>query len=243
MKIVAIIPARYASTRFPGKPLADLNGKPLILHVYEAVLKTELFDDVIVATDEVIIFDTIRRFGGRVMKTLSTHKSGTDRIEEVCRKILCDVVVNVQGDEPFINKKTLQSLIAAFNDTTVQVASLCTPIKEEEELHNPNTVKVVTDLNNNALYFSRATIPFNRDDTKNVEYLKHIGVYAYRKNILMKFPKLPASNYENIEKLEQLRFLENGIQIKMIKTDYEGFGIDTPQDLEKAKFILQQRRK
>lgn len=243
MRFVAIIPARYGSTRFPGKPLADLEGKPLIQHVYEAVLNTDLFNDVIVATDSVTIFDKIRSFGGRVMKTLSSHKSGTDRLTEVCKKILCDVAVNVQGDEPFIDKNTLQSLIKAFDDNSVQVASLYDYIENPKEINDTNIVKVVLDKFGNALYFSRAAIPFNRDKKDGVKYLKHIGVYAYRKEVLMKFPYLAESIYEDSEKLEQLRFLENGIKIRMIKTDYKGIGIDTPQDLEKAKLILQQRRK
>ena len=218
MKFVAVIPARYASKRFPGKPLALLDNKPLIQHVYQAVVNTNLFDDVIVATDDIKIFDTIRRFGGRVMKTLSTHKSGTDRIVEVCRKINCDVVVNVQGDEPFINQETLKPLLQAFKDTQIDVATLYHTITSQDEIQNPNIVKTVIDKNGFALYFSRLPIPYHRDDNFEAEYYKHIGVYAYKKNVLMNFPKLAFSMYENAEKLEQLRFLENGIKIKMIKT-------------------------
>ena len=239
MEIVAIIPARYNSKRLPGKPLALIKNKPLIWYVYNAVLKSGLFDDVIVATEDVRVFDKVRSFGGRVMKTLSTHKSGTDRIVEVCRKIMCDVVVNVQGDEPFINKKVLQTLIEVFkNDEQISVASLYHKIKNTDEINNPNVVKTVIDNNGYALYFSRAPIPYNRDNDIKFNYLKHIGIYAYKKNILMNFPNLKESKYEKIEKLEQLRFLENGIKIKMVETDYNGFGIDTIEDLKKAQTLL-----
>ena len=243
MKFVAVIPARYSSTRFRGKPLAMLQDKPLIQWVYDAVKETELFDDVIVATDDVKIFDTVKRFGGKVMKTLDTHKSGTDRIVEVCTKIQCDVVVNVQGDEPFITKSDLEPLLKVFEDKNVLVASLYKIIDEKEEVDNRNVVKIVIDNQGNAMYFSRLPIPFNRDNISGVNYYKHIGVYAYRKDILMQFNKLKSSDYEHVEKLEQLRFLQNGISIKMVKTNYEGIGIDTKEDLEKAEQILQQRRK
>ncbi len=241
MRFVAIIPARYASTRFPGKPLALINDKPLIQYVYDAVVNTRIFDDVIVATDEVSIFDKVRSFGGRVMKTLSTHKSGTDRIVEVCRKIACDVVVNVQGDEPFIDKQTLEPILKAFDNDNVSVVSLYHKITDKSLIENPNVVKTVIDKNGYAMYFSRYPIPYNRDGKKDIPHYKHIGVYAYRKDILMKFSRLQPSVYEEIEKLEQLRFLENGIKIKMIETEYNGFGIDTYEDLERAKEFLQYR--
>lgn len=242
MKKIAIIPARYQSTRFPGKPLAILGNKTIIKHVFEAVKSTELFDTVIVATDNEKIFQEVINFGGEVIRTSENHMSGTDRIAEVVKtkfQLLDDndIIVNVQGDEPFITKKPLQSLINVFDNPIIEVASLMHELSEISEINNSNNVKVVVDSNSNSLYFSRSPIPFNRDNTE-VIYFKHIGVYAFRKRTLLQFVKLPISNLENIEKLEQLRLLENGIKIRMIVTDYTGLGIDTPDDLEKAKEIL-----
>ncbi len=242
MKKIAIIPARYQSTRFPGKPLAILGNKTIIKHVFEAVKSTELFDTVIVATDNEKIFQEVINFGGEVIRTSENHISGTDRIAEVVKtkfQLLDDndIIVNVQGDEPFITKKPLQSLINVFDNPIIEVASLMHELSEISEINNSNNVKVVVDSNSNSLYFSRSPIPFNRDNTE-VIYFKHIGVYAFRKRTLLQFVKLPISNLENIEKLEQLRLLENGIKIRMIVTDYTGLGIDTPDDLEKAKEIL-----
>ncbi len=242
MKKIAIIPARYQSTRFPGKPLAILGNKTIIKHVFEAVKSTELFDTVIVATDNEKIFQEVLNLGGEVIRTSENHMSGTDRIAEVVKtkfQLLDDndIIVNVQGDEPFITKKPLQSLINVFDNPIIEVASLMHELSEISEINNSNNVKVVVDSNSNSLYFSRSPIPFNRDNTE-VIYFKHIGVYAFRKRTLLQFVKLPISNLENIEKLEQLRLLENGIKIRMIVTDYTGLGIDTPDDLEKAKEIL-----
>jgi len=231
MKIIAIIPARYDSIRFPGKPLAILGNKPIIQHVYERAKNSGLFDDVIVATDNQRIFETVHDFNGKVILTAKEHQSGTDRIAEVCSKIDCDIVVNIQGDEPFITKEPLQKLISVFEDEKVEVASLMHRIKKDIE--NPNNVKVVCDNDNFALYFSRSKIPFNRNSKS--QYYKHIGVYAFRKKALMKFVDLPEGKLEQIEKLEQLRMLENGIKIKMVETEYEGIGIDTKEDLERAE--------
>ena len=242
MKTIAVIPARYDSTRFPGKPLALLLGKPIIQHVYQKVVDTKLFDDVIVATDDQRIFDTVIQFDGKVMLTSKKHQSGTDRVAEICSKIECDVVVNVQGDEPFISKEPLEKLVEVFKDEEVEVASLMHKITAE--IDSPNFVKVVCDINSNALYFSRSVIPFVRNPESpitNPGYFKHIGVYAFRKEALQKFVRLSQSKLEEAEKLEQLRLLENGVKIKMIETDYTGIGIDIPEDLQKAEKIIQSK--
>lgn len=242
MKAVAIIPARFDSSRFPGKPLAKLGSKTIIQHVYDRTLETGLFESVIVGTDDQRIFEEVDAFGGIVTLTSKAHSSGSDRIAEVCRKMVCcqnaDVIVNVQGDEPFISIAPLTKLVSSFADDNVKVASLMHRLKTQ--ISNVNNVKVVCDKAGFALYFSRSVIPFDRDKTTNpeVEYFKHIGVYAFRRDVLFKFVDLPESKLEQIEKLEQLRLLENGIPIKMIETEYKGIGIDTPQDLELARKML-----
>jgi 3-deoxy-manno-octulosonate cytidylyltransferase (CMP-KDO synthetase) len=242
MKVIAIIPARYDSTRFPGKPLAKLGSKTIIQHVYNRTSDTGLFAEVIVGTDDQRIFEEVAAFGGKVTLTSRSHNSGSDRIAEVCRKMECckdaDIIVNVQGDEPFITKEPLVELVNVFSDKDVKVASLMHIVKKD--VADPNTVKVVCDNNGFALYFSRSVIPHNRDKTKEFkpEYFKHIGVYAFRKEILFEYVALSQSKLEQIEKLEQLRLLENGISIKMIETEYKGIGIDTPTDLIKAKLLL-----
>ncbi|MBM4399975.1 MAG: 3-deoxy-manno-octulosonate cytidylyltransferase [Candidatus Cloacimonetes bacterium] len=238
MKFIAVIPARFASVRFPGKPLATLKGKPIIQLVYEQVTGSGLFDNVIIATDDERIAEAVRNFGGSYQMTSPHHPSGSDRITEVVRDLDCDVVFNVQGDEPLIQKEPLALLKDAFNDKEVQVASLMTTITDEAELNNPNIVKIVTGSKSDALYFSRSPIPCNRDRIQDVEYYRHIGVYAYRKQTLLDFVKLPQSSLELTEKLEQLRLLENGIPIRMIKTSYQGIGIDTPEDLDKVILLI-----
>jgi 3-deoxy-manno-octulosonate cytidylyltransferase (CMP-KDO synthetase) len=238
MKVIAIIPARYDSTRFPGKALAILNGKPIIQLVYEAAMKTELFSEVIVATDDERIYTVVNGFQGLAVMTSPTHKSGSDRIAEVAQNIDCDVVFNIQGDEPFITKQPLSDLKDVFHDHTVQVASLLHEIKDSCEIEDPGNVKVICDRLGNALYFSRAQIPFDRDGKYPVTYWKHIGVYAYRKKTLLRFVATPQGNLERIESLEQLRLLENGIPIRMVRTSYKGIGIDTPEDLEKARKLI-----
>ncbi|MBC8384624.1 MAG: 3-deoxy-manno-octulosonate cytidylyltransferase [Candidatus Cloacimonetes bacterium] len=240
MKIVAIIPARYESSRFPGKLLAQLGNKPVIKHVFDGTKNSGLFDDIIVATDDQRIFETVDDFGGKVVLTAKEHQSGTDRIAEVCSKIDCDVIVNIQGDEPFISSEPLRKLVSVFDDKTIGIASLMHEIKKH--IDNPNSVKVVCDKDNFALYFSRSLIPFNRDaEISHFQYLKHIGVYAFRKHILEKFVSLPEGKLEKIEKLEQLRLLENCIKIKMVQTEYEGIGIDTPEDLVRAELLLKKK--
>ena len=235
MKVIAIIPARFDSTRFPGKPLAKLGNKYIIQHVYEQAQKSGLFAEVIVGTDDQRIFEAVNGFGGKVTLTSKKHKSGTDRVAEVCNKMSCckdaDVIINVQGDEPFITEKPLRKLIEAFNDPEVMVASLMH--ETSADIENPNVVKVVCDENNNALSFSRTPNPESR--TPN---FKHIGVYAFRRKTLFEFVELPESKLEKAEKLEQLRLLENGYKIKMVLTSYKGIGIDTLQDLEKAEKMM-----
>ncbi|MDD2424014.1 MAG: 3-deoxy-manno-octulosonate cytidylyltransferase [Candidatus Cloacimonetes bacterium] len=239
MKRYAVIPARYESSRFPGKPLALLNGKPVLRHVYERVLSSELFDEVIIATDDLRISAVAQDFGATVVLTSEDLPSGTDRIAAVAEVLEPDsLILNVQGDEPLINKAALQTLLSAFDDPDVKMASLMTLITDIEELKNPNIVKVVTDAQGDAMYFSRSLIPFDRDHEALPEYYRHIGVYGFKHSALMQFVKFPLGVYEQIEKLEQLRALENGLKIRMCKTDYQGFGVDTPQDLEKLSHLI-----
>lgn len=241
MKVIAIIPARFASTRFPAKMLADLGGVPLIVRTYNAAVDTGLFSEVFVATDSHLIFDAITQSGGKAVMSLREHESGSDRIAEAVAAIETDIVVNVQGDEPFINREPLEDLIEVFkNDTLKQVdlASLMRRITDPSEISNPNNVKVVTDSNGFALYFSRSPIPFSRDTDSDVAYYRHIGVYAFRKRAILDFSELPQSPLEKAEKLEQLRYLESGRRIKMVETSHNGIGIDTPEDLERARLML-----
>ena len=237
MNIVAAIPARYAATRFPGKLMQVLGNKTIIRHVYDNTVSTGLFNDVFVVTDSDIIYKEIKDNGGKVIMSKKEHESGSDRIAEAITEMNIDVIVNVQGDEPFIKKEPLEKLVRLFNDDSIQVASLMRKISKEEAT-NSNNVKVVTDKSGYALYFSRSIIPYQRDEKLNNEYFLHVGVYAYKKNALITFTKLPQSQLEKIEKLEQLRYLENGIKIKMAETDYKNIAIDTPEDLEKAKSSL-----
>lgn len=242
MKIIALIPARYAATRFPGKLMQKLGDKTIIRHTYENTKATLLFDEVIVVTDSEIIFNEIIQHGGYAIMSKKQHDSGSDRIAEAIEDLNVDIIVNVQGDEPFVKKSILQDLLNAFVDSfppeNVQVASPMYEIKEASDIENPNHVKVVTDKNSNALYFSRSVIPYHRDKEATVAYYKHIGIYAFRKAALMNFTFWEMSSLESVEKLEQLRYLENGIKIKMIVTDEEPISIDTPEDFEKAKRLL-----
>lgn len=238
MKAAAIIPARLGSTRFPEKPLAMLGGKCLITRVWEAVVATELFDEVIVATDSKRILDVVLAAGGKAQMTSSEHPSGSDRVAEVASGLEADIIVNVQGDEPFITEEVLKPLLDSFLDDAVQMASLMTPILDAEQLDDPGIVKVVTDAAGKALYFSRSLIPFDRDGGSGYNYMRHIGVYAWRRETLLSFVSLGMGKLERVEKLEQLRALENGIAIRMVETDYQGIGIDTPEDLEKAERII-----
>ena len=241
MKFIAIIPARYASTRFPGKPLATLAGKPVIQHVYEKV--SSVVADTWVATDDDRIFNTVEAFGGKAIMTRTDHKSGTDRIEEAVEKIggEWDVVINVQGDEPFIHTSQIETVCRCFDDPSTEIATLGKPFGDNiEAISNPNSPKIVIDKRGYALYFSRSVIPYVRG--KEVQkwalsypFLKHIGLYAYRRNVLKEVTRLPQGILETAESLEQLRWLENGYRIKVGQTDIETIGIDTPEDLEKAE--------
>lgn len=241
MKIIAVIPARYASTRFPGKLMEKLGEKTVIRTTYEHVVETQLFDEVFVVTDSQLIYDEISCHGGKVMMSEKEHETGSDRIAEAVENIDCDIVLNVQGDEPFINRKALSDLLMTFRGDEAKDVSLSTlkiEIKNEEEIHNPNVVKVVTDAQNYALYFSRSAIPFSRDATFHHTYYRHIGVYAFRKEALLKFAKLEPLQNELAEKLEQLRYMEYGMRIKVVETDFVGIGIDTKEDLEQARKLL-----
>lgn len=241
MKIIAVIPARYASTRFPAKLMQDLGGKTVIRRTYEAAINTQLFDDVFVVTDSDLIYNEIVANGGKAIMSIKGHESGSDRIAEAIENLDVDVVVNVQGDEPFINAEPLAKVIEVFkNDTNQQVdlASLMREIKDEEEINNPNNVKVVVDQNGFALYFSRSVIPYPREKNVGVRYMQHIGIYAFRKQALLDFYSLPMKSLEASEKLEQLRYLEFGKRIKMVETTHVGIGIDTVEDLEKARQLL-----
>ncbi len=241
MKIIAVIPARYASTRFPAKLIQDLGGKTVILRTYEAAIATNLFADVFVVTDSDLILNEIISNGGKAIMSTKEHESGSDRIAEAVENMDVDVVINVQGDEPFINKKPLEELIEVFKkdvDKKVDLGSLMFQITDKEEINNPNNVKVITDQQGFALYFSRSVIPFPREENVGVRYMKHIGIYAFRKQALLDFYKLPMLSLEASEKLEQLRYLEYGKRIKMVETTHGSIGIDTPEDLEKARKII-----
>jgi 3-deoxy-manno-octulosonate cytidylyltransferase (CMP-KDO synthetase) len=243
MNFLGIIPARFASSRLPGKPLADIGGKPMIRWVYENTSKE--LRDVIVATDHPDIEEVVLSFGGRVMMTSPNHPSGTDRCAEVVRQLAgsgeqFDVIINVQGDEPFIKSSHVRLLKEAFSNPSTQIATLVNPILDSSEILNPNLVKVVADIHDNALYFSRSAIPYNRhapDDHLSTghTYLKHLGMYAYRREVLRQITMLGPSPLEETESLEQLRWLENGFAIRVLITTEESHGIDTPDDLEAAR--------
>lgn len=235
--IAALIPARYASTRLPSKLIQDLGGKSVIQRTYLSTVKTGIFDEVWVVTDHPEIKEQIESIGGKVFVSKREHQSGSDRIAEAMAMVDVDLIVNVQGDEPFQDEKSLNDLVSVFKDPRVDVASLKTRISAEAA-ENPNAVKVVTDLWGDALIFSRAKIPYNREGMSEVSYWKHIGVYAYRKNVLQDFTGLPKSELESIEMLEQLRLLENGYRIRMVETVHQAIAIDTQEDLEKARRLF-----
>ena len=232
-----MIPARYEASRFPGKLMQDLAGKSVILRTYEATINTGLFEKVFVVTDSKIIYGEIKKNGGDVLMSKVEHESGSDRIAEAVHDIECDIVINVQGDEPFTERESLKRLIEVFSfDKAKQIdlASLMVKIDDEKEINNSNCVKVITDKDNFAIYFSRSIIPFNRSFNKKLNYYKHKGVYAFRKSTLLEFTNLPILNLEESEKIECLRFLEHGKKIKMVESNVQGVEIDTPSDLEKA---------
>lgn len=238
MKFIALIPARYGSTRFKGKLLEQLKGKTVITRTYEATAATGLFDEVIVVTDSDEIFNEITSHGGKAVMSKEEHESGTDRIAEAARDIDADVILNVQGDTPFIKKEPLEKLLQQFNDPSVHVGSLMQPLTDQTLIEDPNYVKVCIDKNMNALFFSRSVIPYPRNKNIPIAYYEHIGVYAFRKQALLDFTKWPVSPLEDTEKVECLRFLENGVPMRMVITTYMGVEIDTPEDIARAERLL-----
>ncbi len=237
MKKIAVIPARFAASRFPGKLMQKIGDKTIIRMVYENVRSMQLFDDVFVVTDNDEILHEIQSIDGSVIKSIGEHQSGSDRIAEAILNIDADVIVNIQGDEPFVDAAPLEKLLKVFEDKDVCVASVMQQLGTDEDINNPNVVKVVCDKNNNALYFSRSPIPYKRNLQSSLPIYKHIGVYGYRKQTLLDFTNWPMGVLEQTEMLEQLRYLENGIKIKMVETATSSMGIDTPEDLEKAKLF------
>jgi len=264
MAVTVIIPARYDSTRFPGKPIYPLKGKPLIQYTYENAKGSKLANDIIVATDHEVIYNTVLSFGGKAVMTDKKHPSGTDRIAEVAHSLACDIIVNVQADEPLIRPEMIDDVVSLLEDQRAAMGSLVKKIEETDEIMDPNLVKAVFDREGFALYFSRAPIPFHRDEWKikaqekdgpssdPSEYLlntdvphlttypvfKHIGIYSYRKDALLALSRMKPTELEQVEKLEQLRALENGLKIKLKETFFETFGVDTPADLERVKKCL-----
>lgn len=238
MKIAAFIPARYAATRFPAKLMQMLGDKTVIRHTYDNTVATGLFDEVWVVTDSDIILQEIISNGGNAVMSKRTHESGTDRIAEAVADMNLDVIVNVQGDEPFVKKEPLQKLLEQFNDESVQVASLMQVLKEEKFIADSNYVKVCVDKKMNSLFFSRSVVPYPRNKDVSTTYYEHIGVYAFRKQALMDFTAWPMSPLEEAEKIECLRYLENGVPLRMVVTEYMGVEIDTPEDLKRAENML-----
>ncbi|MBK7559218.1 MAG: 3-deoxy-manno-octulosonate cytidylyltransferase [Chitinophagaceae bacterium] len=238
MKKIAMIPARYAATRFPAKLMQLLGDKTVILHTYNNTVATGLFDEVMVVTDSEIIFNEITSHGGKAVMSKREHESGSDRIAEAIADLNVDIVVSVQGDEPFVQKEPLEKLLAVFSDQSVQVASLMQVLTEEKFIADPNYVKVAVDKNFNALFFSRSAIPYHRDKNTSPVYYEHIGVYAFRKAALLNFTSWPITPLEAAEKIECLRYLENGVPLRMVVTEYMGIEIDTPEDLLRAASLL-----
>lgn len=238
MRTIAMIPARYAATRFPGKLMQLLGSKTVIRCTYEATAATGLFDEVLVVTDSHTIFNEINRIGGKAVMSVKEHESGSDRIAEAAETIETDIIVNVQGDTPFVKKEPLTRLLEQFKDPAVQVASLMQVLSSYDDITDPNFVKVAVDKNMNSLFFSRSTIPFPRDKNAPVVYYEHIGIYAFRKQALMNFTKWKPGVLESAEKIECLRYLENSVPIRMVVVDYMGVEIDTPEDLNRAAKLL-----
>jgi 3-deoxy-manno-octulosonate cytidylyltransferase (CMP-KDO synthetase) len=241
--VLAVIPARYASTRFPGKPLAPIAGRPMIQHVVERVRQAQTVTRVVVATDDERIRAAVAEFGGEAVMTRSDHRSGTDRVAEVSAHIAADVYVNVQGDEPLIAPETIDAIVSAMlEDESVQVATPCIEIAEANDIMDPNIVKVVLDFDGNALYFSRAPIPWVRDSSAGlaVSHWKHLGLYAFRHSALVEYPTLPPGQLEPIEQLEQLRWLENGFRIRVVETAHDAVSVDVPADAERVEKLIRE---
>jgi len=239
MKVIAVIPARLASTRLPRKMLREIHGRPLVVWVYQAVRASSALDDAMVATDSDEILEACRNHACNARMTSAKHRSGTERVHEISQSVDADVYLNVQADEPMIRAAHIDALVGLMQDTNIPVGTLRTPAATED-INNPNAVKVVTDLNNRALYFSRSTIPYDRDASQP-RYFKHLGIYAYRKAALERFVTLPESSLENAERLEQLRFLENGIPIYAAETPYDSIGVDTEEDLARMLKAIEDR--
>ncbi len=246
-RVVCVIPARYESSRFAGKPLADIGGKPMIQHVYEGALRAETVSSVVVATDDERIYRAVERFGGQAIMTSRRHRSGTDRVAEAVGSMALnerDIVVNIQGDQPLFEPLHVDEVVGPLlEDRDVYFCTLIYRIRRPEEIHHPNAVKVVFDKDHYALYFSRATIPFVRDGGVETHYYKHHGIYSYRHSFLMKFAALPAGSLETQEALEQLRALEHGYRIKVVETDCDSVEVDTPEELERVKDLVLKKRR
>ena len=243
VKVLAVIPARHASTRFPGKPLASIAGKPMIQHVVERVRQAKLISRVVVATDDDSIKAAVEAFGGEAVVTRRDHRSGTDRVAEVGAHIEAEIYVNVQGDEPLIEPAALDAIVSAMlEDESIQTATACTAISHQNDIMDPNIVKVVENFDGDALYFSRAPVPWVRDRGESVtaRHWKHLGLYAYRRDALLDFPTLPPGELERIEQLEQLRWLENGIPIRLVETEYDAISVDVPADVERVENLIRE---
>ncbi len=242
-EIVAIIPARYASSRLPGKPLKEIAGKPMIYYVYDRASSAQTLSRVIVATDDESIAQAVRAFGGEVWMTSPHHRTGTDRVTEVARELSAPIIVNVQGDEPLLDPRSIdQVVMPLLEDSSLPMSTLRTPFRSPEEVHNPNIVKVVVDQKDYALYFSRSPIPYFRNPVPGLPVYKHLGLYAYRRDFLLSFASLPSTPLEQAEGLEQLRVLEHGYRIKVLATDWDSISVDTPEDLERVRQILEAPR-
>ncbi|MEQ1884404.1 MAG: 3-deoxy-manno-octulosonate cytidylyltransferase [Bryobacteraceae bacterium] len=239
-RILGVIPARYASSRFPGKALVSIGGKSMLQHVWERASQARYLTSVVIATDDERIRDAAENFRGRVMMTRSDHPSGTDRVAEVASASTCDIVVNIQGDEPMIDPGAIDAaILGMLDDDNSVMGTLKKRIEREHEINDPNVVKVVTNHAGNALYFSRSPIPFPRDGEKDIAYFKHVGLYVYRRDFLLSYPDLPVGPLEQAEKLEQLRALENGFPIRVVETEYESLGVDTPADWERVSALYE----
>jgi 3-deoxy-manno-octulosonate cytidylyltransferase (CMP-KDO synthetase) len=238
VKIIGVIPARYASSRFPGKPLADIHGKPMVWWVWKSAKQVAELDEVIVATDDDRIANEVRAFGGECVMTSVDCTCGTERVAQVLLNKAYDVALNIQGDEPCIKPEMLSDLISAFTDPTVQMATLKKLIEVNADLDNPNVAKIVTDTTDNAMYFSRSPIPYNRDKVEGIRYFKHIGLYGYRREFLNVYAALPRGAFEDIEQLEQLRTLEHGYKLRVVETRFDVHAVDTPKDLETVRDLL-----
>lgn len=244
--VFAVIPARYASVRLPGKPLASIAGRPMIQHVVERARQAERVSRVIVATDDERIKKAVEGFGGEAVLTRADHRTGTDRIAEVAAHLEAGIYVNIQGDEPLIDPATIDAVVAEMlDDESIQIGTPCTAITQKNEIMDPNVVKVVRDFDGNGLYFSRAPIPWVRDTGATIaaQHWKHIGLYAFRREALLEFPTLPPGELERVEQLEQLRWLENGFRIRVVETDYDAVSVDVPADIQRVEKILQERGK